>query len=292
MPSTYGLVVLSAVMHAYWNFLLKQRKGTTAFVGLSKVAEVVVFAPVFLLAMTNGGPRPAVSWAAAALLVLVGAALTLANYAALARAYHHGDLSFVYPVTRGSSLLFLPPLGFLVFGERLDGVGWVALGLILLGLVTIQLRDLRRRAGSAPVRVPAIAWALIAGLAAAGYTIWDKRAIAVLPAFAYFYAYSVLVAAAYGAFLSRRYPWAVLAAEWRANRWAIVQVGVFNTLAYLLVLVALRTGTSSYVIALRQISIVFGVLLGVWLLGESLSTEKRIGVALLVLGCALVALAR
>src|SRR5688500_12204218 len=162
MPSTYGLVVLSAIMHAYWNFLLKQRKGTSAFVGLSKVAEVVVFAPVFLLAMTNGGPRPSVSWAATAVLVGVGASLTLANYAALARAYLHGDLSFVSPVTRGSSLLFLPPLGFLVFGERLDAVGWVALGLILLGLVTIQLRELRRRAGSAPVRMPAVAWALIA----------------------------------------------------------------------------------------------------------------------------------
>ena len=48
-------------------------------------------------------------------LVLGGAVLTGANYVALAKAYETGDLSIVYPVARGGTLLFLPLLGFLVF---------------------------------------------------------------------------------------------------------------------------------------------------------------------------------
>ena len=43
------LVVLSAATHAYWNFLLKRSGGTQLFVGLSKVGEVVMFAPLFLV---------------------------------------------------------------------------------------------------------------------------------------------------------------------------------------------------------------------------------------------------
>jgi hypothetical protein len=43
------LVVLSAATHAYWNFLLKRSGGSQLFVGLSKVAEVVMFAPAFLV---------------------------------------------------------------------------------------------------------------------------------------------------------------------------------------------------------------------------------------------------
>lgn len=60
-------------------------------------------------------------------------------------------------------------------------------------------------------------------------------------------------------------------------------------MSYLLVLVALRSVTSSYVLALRQLSIGTGVLLGWRLLGEGLSLPKRVGIALLMAGCAAVA---
>ena len=60
----------------------------------------------------------------------------------------------------------------------------------------------------------------------------------------------------------------------------------------LLILFSLRTGKSSYVIALRQLSIVFGVLLGWRVLQEALPRPKVVGVALLVAGCLLVSMAR
>jgi len=69
-------------------------------------------------------------------------------------------------------------------------------------------------------------------------------------------------------------------------------VGFLNITSYLLVLVALRTGTSSYVIGLRQLSIAFGVLLGWWFLREQISVPKRVGVALIVAGCLAVGVAR
>ena len=66
-------------------------------------------------------------------LAVVGAALTLTNYVLLAKAYEHADLSFVYPISRGGVLIFVPILGFFVFGERLNARGYIAVGLILLG---------------------------------------------------------------------------------------------------------------------------------------------------------------
>jgi drug/metabolite transporter (DMT)-like permease len=133
---------------------------------------------------------------------------------------------------------------------------------------------------------------MLAALAAACYTLWDKRAVQRVPAFAYIYVYTFMTAAAYAAFLWRRYPRGEIAGQWRAHRGAILQVGFFNITSYLLVLVALRTGTSSYVIALRQFSIAVGVFLGAWLLREHVSGPKRVGVALIVAGCVLVGLAR
>jgi uncharacterized membrane protein len=285
------LVVLSAATHAYWNFLLKRSGGTQLFVGLSKVGEVVMFAPAFLVLVAPKIPR----LDGLLSLSVVGAAFVLVNYVCLAWAYKHGDLSFVYPLARGSILLFLPFLAFLTVGERVSGVGACALALIVCGIVALQLPVLEWRALASlgpRLRSPATTFALLAAFAAACYTLWDKHAVQRVPAFAYIYLYTAITAIAYGTFILRRYPRAEVAAQWRVHRWPILQVGFFNITSYLLVLIALRTGTSSYVIALRQLSIAVGVLLGWWLLREQVSTPKRVGVALIVVGCLVVGMAR
>jgi len=60
----------------------------------------------------------------------------------------------------------------------------------------------------------------------------------------------------------------------------------------MLVLIALRAGTSSYVIAVRQLSIAWGVLLGAWRLGETVVFPRRVGLVLLLIGCILVAMSK
>ena len=290
--TTYGVVVASTVTHAYWNFLIKRSGGGQLFVGLSKVVEAVVFAPVFVVAMLAGdAPGLVRAWP----LIVIGALLTLTNYLTLGRAYETGDMSVVYPVARGGTLLFLPALGFLAFGERLSSLGWLAVASIVVGIVVLQLPALSRQAVSglgSNLASASIAYALVAALAAAGYAVWDKRAVQTLQPFLYFYAYSALVAAAYGVFLGRRYPQAALRAEWRAHGSAIVQVAVLNTVTYVLVLFALRTGASTYVVAVRQLSIAVGAVLAWRLLGETFGAPRRLGVGLVVAGCVLVAMVR
>jgi len=286
----YFLVLVAAVLHAYWNYLLKRAGGGQLFVGLSKVAEVALFAPVF----ATVGVREATShglllWP----LAVVGAALTLSNYVLLAKAYERADLSFVYPISRGAVLIFVPVLGFLVFRERLNARGYTAVAAILSGIVVMQIQSRRRGSGdSKPIGGAAVALSILAAVAAAGYTIWDKRAVRMISPFTYFYTYTALVGAAYGTYLVRAYGGEAIRDEWRRNGSAILQVGALNTITYVLVLFALRDGVSSYVVAVRQLSVAFGALLGWRLLGERIETPKRIGIALIVTGAVLVALTR
>ena len=287
----YVLVLVASVFHAYWNYLLKRAGGGQLFVGLTKVAEVALFAPVFALI----GWREATShgiqlWPLAA----VGAVLTLANYVLLAKAYERADLSFVYPISRGAVLIFVPVLGYFVFRERLNTIGLLAVGSVLAGIVVMQLPSGATRSSRKGRRVnaSAVILAVCAGLLAAGYTIWDKRAVRTLSPFTYFYTYTTLVGGAYGLYLVRAYGGDAIRAEWRRNAASIVQVGAFNTLAYVLVLFALRQGVTSYVVAVRQLSVAFGALLGWWLLGERVDPPKRAGIVLIVVGAVLVALTR
>jgi uncharacterized membrane protein len=142
------------------------------------------------------------------------------------------------------------------------------------------------------VRGSATAYALLAAFVAAGYTIWDKRAVQVLSPILYFAAYTVIVGIAYGLLVYRASGAAGIRDAWRRHRTTIVLVALLNSGSYLLALAALQSGKASYVIALRQLSIAGGALLGWWLLNEPIPGWRRAGILLVVSGCVLLGLAK
>jgi drug/metabolite transporter (DMT)-like permease len=278
---TFLLVALSALTHAYWNFLLKRTGGSQTVVALSKVVEAALFIPLLLFGITPGAWGVFDLW----MLPVVGAALVLLNYVLLAAAYTRGDLSVIYPVVRGSMLVFLPPLAFVTLGERLSLLGWLAIGSILFGICILQFWG--RAIGRALIS-PATVLALAAGFVAAGYTIWDKRAVQQMAPLTYFGAYTIVLGVAYLAFLGKS-DWQ---SSWRRDRWNIVQIGLFNSGSYLLTLAALKTGGASHVIAVRQLSIAIGALLGWKWLGEALPAARIVGVLMIVCGCVLMGVSK
>jgi drug/metabolite transporter (DMT)-like permease len=288
---TYALVVLSAVTHAYWNFLLKRSGGSPAVVGLSKIAEAILLGSLLLTGVGTDSAQLLESWR----LPVVGAVLVLLNYVFLTAAYRRGELSLVYPISRGGILMFLPPLAFLAIGESISALGWVAIAAIMAGIASVQLSKFSRgalRTWQKAIRGPATVYALLASFVAACYTIWDKQAVQVLTPFTYFSGYTVLVGLAYTFILFRTVPMVSARAVWGVERKVILQVAILNIGSYMLTLAALQTGRASYVIALRQLSIAVGAILGWRFLGEVLSPPRRLGVAMVVAGCVLLALAR
>ena len=287
----YVLVLISAFTHAYWNFLLQRARGTQVFIGLSKLAEVALFLVPFVWFAARDGSTLVRYWP----YCVVGAVLVVLNYIFLGKAYAAGALSLVYPTARGASLFFLPILGWLWTRESVDAIGILSIGLIVAGLAVIHLEAFRwnhvTRLASR-FRDRAIVYALLAAFTTACYTLWDKRSVSVLAPFLYFYAYTAITGLAYGLFILVRYPAAQVRTEWAANKSPILQVGFFNAFTYLLVLYSLQSGKASYVIALRQLSIGFGVLIGWKILKEEFPVPKRAGLVLLLAGCLLISLAR
>lgn len=286
------LVLVSAVAHAYWNYLLKRAGGSHVFVALSKAAEAVVFLPVF--GVVAWRTPTAWTWTHVG-FVAGGAAFVLSTYATLAAAYKHGDLSFAYPIARGGALLFLPALGRLFLGERLGPLGAAGVGCILVGVLVMQLPRLTWAAVrdfGTHARGPALGFALLMAFLLAADTIWDKRAVLAMPLFLYFYGYTALAGACYLGFVTWRDGRDAVRAEWAVHKRPAVAVGVLNTLSYGLALLALRSGASTYVIGLRQVSIAVGVALGAWLLAEHVSVPRRLGVGLVLAGCFAMAFGR
>ena len=92
--SALALALGAAFLHAVWNLLLARAPDVQAATAVALVTGVVVFAPVAALAWDA---EPEV-WP----YLVVTSLLQLTYFILLAAAYTRAELSFVYPIARGT----------------------------------------------------------------------------------------------------------------------------------------------------------------------------------------------
>jgi len=289
-PLALGLVLLSAFIHAFWNYLAKTSRDALPFFWWALLVSGLGYLPVFLFTW-GAAPFPPAAW-----FCLLGAsAFQAAYFISLARAYATGDLSLVYPVARSFPLV-VPLWAFLFLGERLSGMGLAGIVVIVAGCFLLSARrDQAGPPGAAgkvrlleEVKRPAYRWALVTALVSSGYTVVDKVAVALVNPIPYLYLcfWAVWLMMSFYLLATRRT--ALLAPAWRREWRRIVPCGLLFTLTYCLVLFAARISPISYVAALRQISIVFAVLLGALTMREGLPGLRLAAALIICLGAALI----
>jgi drug/metabolite transporter (DMT)-like permease len=285
------LVVLSALLHAAWNIAAKGSGAPAAFVFLADLSALVVLLPAFLFFRLSD--LGADVW----LMVLATGAIHGAYATSLTRAYECGDLTLVYPISR-STPAFVPLLAVPLLGERLSVAGALGIALVVVGvwLVSTDGRLARRK-----WLAPDLRHAYLTLAATVAYSVVDKRAMALLDANPWTgpapraVAYYVLLCASYLPFFyvlsRRRLDLASLAATARGQPLAIASVVVASFLSYVLILEALRSAPVSYVVATRQLGVVFAVGLALFWLHEQPSRARLLGSMLTVVGVMAIALA-
>jgi drug/metabolite transporter (DMT)-like permease len=259
------LVLGSALCHASWNFLLKRSEHKVAFLGSAGIiGALTLLVPAITVAAVNGIGTSGVALGCAT------ACLHGVYGLSLARGYRLGDLSSVYPVSRGVGLALIPIAAALLLDESVSGWAVLGIAMIAAGVYALHLEPEAWRDIAAPLRAlngPAGRTALLTGGLIATYSLWDKNALdelspVVLNQFAMTGHALITTTVAI-----RRNP-DDLRWEWRSRAGSIIAAGVLIQLAYLLVLAALETSRVSYVAPSREVGIVFGAALGVVFLGE------------------------
>ena len=296
-PFALVLILVAAVAHATWNLFSKQAATTGAvfFIWLLAVAASGLYAPVVAVVAVAGHPHLAgLNW-----VFLVGTGVLEAGYFLFLQfGYRKGDLSLVYPVGRGTGALLAALAGIVLLGERpgpvaLAGIGCIVAGIIAIGIpIGIPVGSRATDAAEAPTRPPvamAVALALCTGAFIAGYTIWDKYAVTDLrtPPMLQGYAAFPFMALAFAPLVMRDTQ--RLARVWREFRRQVIAAAVLAPLAYVLVLVALSFSAVSAIAPAREVSILFGVVLGRRLLGEGGMARKLTAAAAIVAGIVAVA---
>ncbi len=278
-----ALVLSAALIHSGWNALAKRAGSPLAFLWSSVTVASTIFLPLSVGFLRDGIPTEAVPY------VIATIAIHAAYFYALGRALGSGDFSLVYPVARGLGVGLVPVGAFLVLGERLSPLGVTGVGLVLLGIVSAHAAAGGFRHVSGERAGKGTGWAVATGLTIATYSLVDKVGVSRLHPLPYL----ALMGAGISLLLLpavRRT--AALRSEWAINWPTILVAACLNLTSYLLVLFAFRLSKAAYVVAARETSIVFSVLIGGIWFGEGRLAGRLAAAALVLAGVACVALAR
>jgi drug/metabolite transporter (DMT)-like permease len=208
---------------------------------------------------------------------MVGSGVLHGGYfTALQAGYAKGDLSLVYPIARGTGPLLSVIAAIVILGDRASVVALIGAGLIVAAILSLTRGVGRQEAA------PAMALAALTGAFIAAYTVWDAHAVTALhqPVIVYFWGAELARAVVLVPLALRRR--SELRPTWEANKRGLVVFGLLAPGAYILVLTALTRASVVFVAPAREVSIVFGILLGANVLGEGRVVQRALaGVAIL-----------
>ena len=184
-PAVLALLVGAAILHAGWNILLKTAQDPlrTAGRGMLVGAGVLVPAGIVGWLIVGRPPIPSETW----LLAIASGVLEAIYFGLLSGAYARGDLSLVYPIARGTAPVLSVIVGIVFLGERLGPVGAVGVGLLLIGILSLQRPwAVLGRSSALPRQAREAAWLAVAtGISIACYSAVDRVGVRSVPAWLY-----------------------------------------------------------------------------------------------------------
>jgi len=276
MTTTVFLAVLcAALLHATWNALVKggvDKRVSMAAVMLGHLPFALVILPLV--------PLPA----APSLPYLIAGIVLHAGYQLfLFQSYQKGDLTQVYPIARGSAPLIVALVSVVFLGVHLSPVELLAVTIIgagILSLALVRRADGMRNGGAAML-------ALVTGCFIASYSLVDGLGARLAGTALGFYSWltigNVIIILV---LLSIKSP-GVLREVMHSGRRVLLIGGTASFAAYAIVIWAFTQAPIALVTALRETSIVFALIIGVFFLKERLDLAKVFSTMTTLLGVAL-----
>lgn len=284
------LVILSAVMHALRNYLNKGALDKHAFVWWYEIFGLIFFTPVFLSVLLQ--ECTAISFSLT--FILLSGLIHFIYWIFLCHALEHGELSLVYPIMRSSPALVLVfSVIFLEEDVSFPGIGGILL--VAAGVYTIGMDRFCWRSVFLPfasvTRDRGIQFAFLTLFSVAAYSLVDKMAVDSMNPVLFAYLYPWISMSLFSVYLYRTKARGVLKNEWFAHKRAILFCGVLSIFGYFFILLAFTMAPVSYVVGLRQLSIVFAVLMGGHFLKERNRPIRLFSATIIFAGAYLIAIA-
>lgn len=287
-PNSVALVLLSAFFHALWNYYSKANRSPQIFLFWVSVLTVGMAISAFAI-KTPIVPQPV--WT----FIIASGVVHFLYWFSLSKGYASGDISYVYPIAR-SAPGFIPLFAFLLLQESISVQGLLGIFCIVVSIYLLQqredgmaFRDLIRY-----MRRPDATWAFSTLGTVIAYSLIDKKGMSefyahtsqplVWQAVIYYLLQGAIAMLLYGAFIIYRFPRSEITETGRRHWKPIMVTTMLVMISYSLILYVMMTEKVSYIVALRQCSVIFAVLLGTYLLEESHAKLRLAAATVMVIG--------
>ncbi|WP_374312882.1 hypothetical protein [Dongia sp.] len=261
----YGFVLLSAIAHPVWNAMVKA--SSDRLLSMAAIPTVGAILGIAALPFVDWPSIESIKW-----LVLTSIA-HYGYYALVVRSYAVGDLGVVYPLARGAVPVITTAVAFVAIGETLTVGTLIAVGLISLGILALTFGM-----GAKP---SAVGLALATSVTIASYSFLGGVGVRVSGSVLGFLAVAQIINAGgifgYVLLFRRR---GISAFLYRHGATSIM-AGIISTLGFLVYLLAVNQLPIGPITALRETSVVFGTLIGTFILKEGFGF-RRIAASLFV----------
>ncbi|WP_441907951.1 DMT family transporter [Paenibacillus sp. MCAF9] len=273
------LVLCSGLAHAVWNMLAKQSTDKALFLWVIYMPATIVLLPTLINELLSASLSQT-QW------LLIGASLMMQSVYSLLLAYTYnaGDLSQVYPIMRGTPTLLIPAIGVLLLKETLPLWGWIGLSFMLIGFIVMIGRSSGK--GHQQSFYKPVLLAMSVGLCITTYTLIDKVNLQHLSPLALLEVTNIgfVLGLTPAVLRSKRLKHVI------RTHINIIWIGaILSPGSYLLFLLAARNANISTVAPMREVGIVFGTLLGLFVLKESQGTRRITASIAVVMGIIMIA---
>ncbi len=268
-------VITAAILHAVWNALVKG--GSDKHLGMAAV--VIGHLPLALLLLPFV-PLPAPS---SVPYLFTGIAIHFAYQLFLLNSYRVGDLTQVYPIARGTSPLLVAGFSVTILGVHLQPLELLAVLTIGVGIISMSL--VRQSDGMRNAQAARMAF--LTGCLIATYSLVDGLGARLSGTALGFYAWLAIGnGILFAIFTAVKSPDLLRQIPARAKRVFVIG-GSASFAAYALVMWSFTQAPIALVTALRETSIVFALLIGVFFLKERMDLVKVFSTMVTLMGAAL-----
>ncbi len=274
------LVILSAVLHALWNFATKKVSGNICVLYIGLLLACIIYVPFVLAFASSELFTPA-----AFPYILATGIIHTIYFFALSKAYNYGEISTVYPIARGTGIAGTALVASVLLQETLSLFGIIGILSIILGTFLIGLKHGDRKYHSV-----GLLFALVVGVMIASYSIVDKLGVGIMNPLVYLYSLILLTTIFLTPYIMIRER-AELKNAWRKFKKYSMIIGIGSAGTYLIILYVFRLAHVSYVVSVRELAVAIGALFGFTFLHEQHPKRKIVGIICIVLGLIMIKIA-
>ncbi len=269
----FTLLLIAALSHAACHSILKYNKNPLGVLGITSIFEIIIFTPLVLSV-----PFPTTFiW----ILIITSAVLHGFYRLLVIYSYNYGDLSFIYPIARGSSSLLLVIISLIYLTDKISLLGFIAILIVCFGLFLISFSERLK------FNYSAFGLGFLTAIMITTYTLVDGIGVrhAENP---YTFLYWML--------LLNGTPALVVSCFFKDSGLRIINkdliltgvaFGILAPLAYGLAVWCMQFLPIAYVSSIREMSIIFATIIGLFILKENTASKRIFPSILIVIGISL-----